>query len=66
MRFIDVHSKYDLTRAQTLDFPRKHFDYSASTSFHTDVCTKDQQVIAASPYFGDSCEKRTVKLQNSK
>jgi hypothetical protein len=51
MRFIETSSKYDLIRAQSLEFSRNYFHYSGPTKFHLEVCKKDGDRIAESSYF---------------
>jgi hypothetical protein len=60
MRFVCSDSKYDKKRAQDLEIPRKHFNYSGPTSFHLDVCKSDGDLIKNSHLFKDDLEVRVL------
>ena len=61
LRFIDAASRYDLNRAQALEFPAKQyakgiFPYKAATRQHIEIAeagAKDGDLIAECAYFSD-------------
>ncbi len=60
MRFIDPNSRYDKQRALDVESPRKIFNYSGCSTFHLDVCDKNNDIIANSNFFSNK-NKRLIK-----
>ncbi|ANS44776.1 phytanoyl-CoA dioxygenase family protein [Serratia inhibens] len=54
MRFVDIDSRYDETRARGLDFPMTYFGHPPSSDFHAKVSEKDGELIRESKLFGDN------------
>ena len=61
MRFISNNSTYDKKRAEDLEIPRSHFDYSGPTRFHLDVCDQDGDLIRDSYLFESNLETILLK-----
>ena len=59
MRFVDYHSKYDLSRVQTSAFFRELLNYNPS-SFALEVCQFDGDAIIDSPLFDETRNKRVI------
>lgn len=59
MRFIDIDSRYDLRRAQNIEFPSRQFGYKAFTRSHLEIGRKDNELFSESSYF-DEKEKRII------
>lgn len=57
MRFIDPGSTYDKNRAVDVESPREVFGYEGCSTFHLDVCNRQGEVIAESPYFNHKSER---------
>ncbi len=60
MRFFEENSRYDKKRAQDLEIPRNHFNYSGPTRFHLEVASSDGDLLVISKLFSNQ-EYRSLK-----
>ncbi|MBH1928791.1 phytanoyl-CoA dioxygenase family protein [Serratia rubidaea] len=61
MRFVDVDSRYDATRARGLDFPMTYFGHPPSSDFHAKVSEQDGELIRDSKLFPDARRRILTK-----
>jgi len=64
MRFVDIDSRYDLTRAKGLDFPDKYFGHPPSSDFHRRVSQQDGQFIRDSLIFSPEFPRKLLKVND--
>lgn len=59
LRLVDIDSRYDLARANNLEFPSRQYGYKAFTRSHIEIGLADGDLIRESGYF-DNREKRIL------
>lgn len=60
LRFADIDSRYDLTRADMLEYPKREFNYHGSSDFNIEVCKVDNEKLIDSDMFEDTLSKRMI------
>lgn len=65
LRFICETSRYDKTRAMSLEVPRVYFGYEGPTRFHLDVCRFDGERIMDSRLFDEDRSRRMLNPTRS-
>lgn len=60
LRFAEVDSRYDLNRANMLEYPKKEFNYHGSSDFNIEVCSVDNEKLIGSAMFRSTLDRRII------